>query len=169
MQPIPSTPIKTYPQRGPLQQFRFADSLAFNCFRCGQAKTSKLIAVYRGNWASRLCNACYGRLLSLYEIKAGTGADDERAEGLASALLGMVGEDEARQAERLFTASEDRAARLAPETLRFIATAEYVAGGLTPIRSLSGRPPLSAFARPSSPSSTTVFSSRLPPSRPAKT
>jgi hypothetical protein len=86
--------------------------------------------VYCGNWAKRLCNACYGGLLSLYEIKAGTGADDERAEGLASALVAMVGTDDVRQAEKLFQASEDRAARLSPETLRFIATAEYVAGRL---------------------------------------
>lgn len=130
MQPAPLTVTKTYPARGPLQQFRFADSVAFDCFRCGQAKTSKLITAYRGDRSKRLCNACYGRLLSLYEIKGGTAPDDERAEGLASALVGMVADDEARQAEKLFRASEDRAARLSPEALRFVATAEYVAGRL---------------------------------------
>jgi hypothetical protein len=130
MQPAPSTVTKTYPARGPLQQFRSADSVAFDCFRCGQAKTSKLITVYRGDRSKRLCNGCYGRLLSLYEIKAGTAADDERAEELASALVAMVADEEARQAEKLFRASEDRAARLSPEALRFVATAEYVAGTL---------------------------------------
>jgi hypothetical protein len=130
MQPAPSTLTKTYPPRGPLQQFRFADSTAFDCFRCCQAKKSKLIAVYCGDWSKRLCNGCYGRLLSLYEIKAGTAADDERAEGLASALIAMVAQDDARQAEKLFRALEQRAARLSSEALRFIATAEYVADRL---------------------------------------
>jgi hypothetical protein len=130
MQPSPSTIIKTYPARGPLQQCRFAESIAFDCCRCGQAKTSKLITVYRGDQSKRLCNGCYGRLLSLYEIKAGAAADDERAEGLASALAAMVADDDVRQAEKLFRASEDRAARLSPEALRFVATAEYVAGRL---------------------------------------
>ena len=130
MQPASSTAIKTYPPRGPLQQFRFAESAAFDCFRCSQAKKSKLITVYRGDWSKRLCNGCYGRLLSLYDIKAGTGPDDERAEGLASALVAMVADDDARQAEKLFRASEDRAAHLSAEALRFIATAEYVAGRL---------------------------------------
>jgi len=34
------------------------------------AAPSKLITVYRGDWSKRLCNSCYGRLLSIYEIKA---------------------------------------------------------------------------------------------------
>ena len=69
--PVPSTAIKTYPPRGPMQQFRFADVTAFECFRCGQAKKSKLLTIYSGDWNRRLCNGCYGRLLSLYDIKAG--------------------------------------------------------------------------------------------------
>src|SRR3954454_24092716 len=75
LQPAPSTIVKTYPPRGPMQQFRFAESTAFDCFRCGQAKKSKLITVYRQDWSRRLCNGCYGRLLSIYEIKAGTAPD----------------------------------------------------------------------------------------------
>ena len=35
MKTVPSNVTKTYPQRGPLSQFRFADSTAFWCFRCG--------------------------------------------------------------------------------------------------------------------------------------
>jgi hypothetical protein len=130
MQPTPSTITKTYPPRGPLQQFRFADSVAFDCFRCGDSKKSKLITVYGGNSSKRLCNGCYGRLLSLYEIKAGTAAEDERAEALAAALMTMAAEDEVRQAEKLFRTSEERAERLSAEGLRFIATAEFVAGQL---------------------------------------
>jgi hypothetical protein len=75
-------------------------SAAFSWFRCGDAKKSKLITVYNGDWSKRLCNGCYGRLLSIYEIKAGTGADDQRAEELAVGLLSAVALDEQRQAER---------------------------------------------------------------------
>jgi hypothetical protein len=89
MEPVPSTVTKAYPQRGPLQQFRFAESIAFSCFRCGETKKSKLITIYSREWSKRLCNGCYGRLLSLYEIKAGTAADDQRADELASALVSL--------------------------------------------------------------------------------
>lgn len=130
MEPVPSTVTKTYPQRGPLQQFRFAEGTSFRCFRCGDTKKSKLITVYSGDWSRKLCNGCYGRLLSLYEIKAGTAADDHRVEQLADALLSLVTVDQQRQAERLFRASDNRAEALSPGALRFIATAEYVAAQL---------------------------------------
>lgn len=130
MEPVPSTVSKTYPQRGPLQQFRFSEGTAFKCFRCGETKRSKLITVYRGDWSRRLCNGCYGRLLSLYEIKAGTAADDQRAEALADALLSTAAVDVQREAERLFRASHERASRLSSEAMRFVATAEHVAGTL---------------------------------------
>ena len=127
MEPIPSNKTKTYPQRGPLQQFRFTESTAFRCFRCGDTKKSKLITVYNGAWSKRLCNGCYGRLLSLYEIKAGTAADDQKADELAAALLSAVTLDVQRQAENLLKTSEKRAERLSAEAVRFIATAQYVA------------------------------------------
>jgi hypothetical protein len=130
MEPVPSTVVKTYSQRGPLQQFRFAEVTAFTCFRCGEAKKSKLITVYGSDWSKRLCNGCYGRLLSLYEIKAGTDADDQRAEQLAAALLSSVALDEQRQSERKFRTSEKRAEYLSAESVRFIATSEHVAGQL---------------------------------------
>ena len=139
MEPVPSTVTKTYPQRGPLQQFRFAEGTAFRCFRCGNSKKSKLITVYSGDWSRKLCNGCYGRLLSLYEIKAGTSEDDQRAEELADALLSLVTVDQQRQAERLFRASGSRAEAISPEALRFIATAEHVAGQLESNAQLNGR------------------------------
>jgi hypothetical protein len=128
MEPVPSTVIKTYPPRGPMQQFRFTEGTAFTCFRCGDPKKAKLITIYGDNWARRLCNGCYGRLLSLYDIKAGTAPDDEKAEALASALFSIVAVDDRRKAEQLFRASDKRASLLSPETLRFVATAEHVAG-----------------------------------------
>ena len=129
-QGIPSTVTKTYPKRGPLQQFRFIEATAFRCFRCSSAKKSKLITVYSGDWSRKLCNGCYGRLLSLYETKSGTGAEDKRAEQLGYALFFLVTVDQQRQAERLFRASDNRAAALSSEALRFIVTAEHVAGQL---------------------------------------
>ena len=130
MEAVPSTLTKTYPKRGPLQQFRFSDATAFKCFRCGHTKKSKLTTVYNSDWSRKLCNGCYGWLLSIYDIKAGTDADDLRAEKLADALLSSVKVDQQRQAELLFKASEKQAEILSPEALRFIATAEHVAAQL---------------------------------------
>lgn len=127
MEPVPSTVTKTYPRRGPLQQFRFAESTSFECFRCGHAKVSKLLIIYRQDWSRKLCNGCYGRLLSLYEIKAGTREEDQAAEEIAVVLLSSIELDAQRQAERLFRASDARADNLCAEGLRFIATAEHVA------------------------------------------
>jgi hypothetical protein len=59
----------------------------------------------------------------------------------------MVPDDDIRQAEKLFRASEERAARLSSEALRFISTAEYVAGRLEaekPLAFLISREDLSA-------------------------
>jgi hypothetical protein len=130
MEPVPSSVTKAYPPRGPLQQYRFAEGTAFRCFRCGETKKSKLITVYSGDWSRKLCNGCYGRLLSLYEIKAGTVAEEQRAEQLADVLLSLATIDQQREAERLFRAYDNRAESLCPEALRFIATSEHVAAQL---------------------------------------
>lgn len=132
MEPVPSTLTKTYRQRGPLQQFRFAESVSFRCFRCGNTKKSKLITRYAENWSQKLCNGCYGLLLSIYEIKAGTAADDERADKLIRALFSLTTIDQQREAERAFRASNERADDISAEARRFIATAEYVAEHLKP-------------------------------------
>ena len=142
MEPVPSTVTKTYPARGPLQQFRFAEGTAYRCFRCGETKKSKLITVYGGDWSRRLCNGCYGRLLSLFEIKAGLQPEDQRVEALAEALLGTVTLDDQRNAERLLRASDRRAERLTPEAVRFVATAEHVAGTLQSDARLEWSPPV---------------------------
>jgi hypothetical protein len=130
MEPVPSTIVKTYPRRGPLQQFRFIENTAFTCFRCANTKKSKLIITYYGDWSKKLCNGCYGRLLSLFDVKAGTAPDDERADELAASLLSMVATDNQRKAEMLLRASERRAEQLCPEAVKFIATAEHVAAQL---------------------------------------
>jgi hypothetical protein len=136
MKPVPFDIEKTYASRGSLRQFRLAQSAAFNCVRCGQSKKSKLITIYRDDWSKRLCNGCYGRLLSIYEVKAGTASDDERAEALASVLLSIVSKDQVDQAERVLRAAEERVKFLSPEAVRFISTSEHVS------KHLSGMPEL---------------------------
>ena len=130
METAPAKIAKTYPARGPMQQFRLAEISSFRCFRCGDTKRSKLITTYNGDWSSRLCNGCYGRLISLFDIKAGSRPDDERSEALAHALLSAVNLEAQRRAERLYRAANERAERLTPSTVRFIATAEHVGAEL---------------------------------------
>jgi hypothetical protein len=126
IKPVPFEIEKTYQARGPLQQYRLTQSAAFSCLRCGESKKSKLVTIYGYDWSKRLCNGCYGRLLSIYEVKAGMAPDDERADVLASVLLSLVSQDEIAQAERLLSISEKRAELLSPAAVRFISTSEHV-------------------------------------------
>src|SRR5262245_59676878 len=80
-------------------------------------KKSKLINVYSGDWSKRLCNGCHERLLSLYEIKAGTAAEDQKVEDLVAALLSAVAADDQSQAELRLRASEKRAEQLSAESV----------------------------------------------------
>ena len=88
--------VKDYPKRGPLSQYRFEKSIMFNCFRCGQSKTSKLITIYNKDWNKRLCNGCYGGLLSIYEIKVGQTEIDVKLEKLTEVLIKLVDESKIR-------------------------------------------------------------------------
>lgn len=89
-----------------MRQYRLAASTSFRCFRCGLAKTSKLVTVFRQDWNNLLCNGCYGRLLSLHDIRAGSADDSERADALAEQLLVLVSVDEQRDAMELLRALE---------------------------------------------------------------
>lgn len=122
--PVATEIIKEYPQRGPIQQFRLTTLTSFHCFRCGEVKKSKLLVVYDGDWDRLLCNGCYGRLLSIYEIKAGTKSDDEKASELADVLLSLFTKDQLRENERLFRIAEKRADLLSENARRFVATSE---------------------------------------------
>jgi len=79
-------------------------------------------------------------LLSIFEIKAGTTTDDERADQLAQALIKLVSKDDRREAEKRFCISEDRSRFLSKDTLKFIATAESVAEHLESDASLEWSP-----------------------------
>lgn len=142
MEPVPSTVVKRYPARGPLQQIRFVEATAFRCFRCGATKKSKLIVIYSGDWSRKLCNGCYRRLHSLFKIKAWLYPEDQRAEALAEALIGTVVINDILNAERLLRLSEKRADFLTPESVRFVATAEHVAGMLQSEAHLEWSPPI---------------------------
>lgn len=121
---------RTYPPRGPLQQYRLDSSTSFVCFRCGAAKTSKLVTVLRGDWGHLLCNGCYGRLLSLHEIRRDAPDIEGVADDVANELLAVLSNEELRRAEELLRAREGRSANLDPKSLRLLATAEYVAAQL---------------------------------------
>ena len=138
--PVASQLIKVYPPRGPLQQYRFKEATAFHCFRCGASKKSKLITIYNNDWHKRLCNGCYGKLLSIYNVKAGTGPSNEKAEALAEILLSLLTRDQEREAQRLFQTSEKRSIFLSEKTTRFLATADYVARSLSHEASLDWSP-----------------------------
>ena len=110
-----------------MQQYRFATSTVFHCVRCGRSKKSRLITIYGGDWSKRLCNACYGRLLSLYEVKAGTSPDDKKAEDLSRILLTLVTEDERRRCQQILLASESRSVKLSSSALQFLTSSEFLA------------------------------------------
>jgi hypothetical protein len=56
--------IKEYPPKGAYKQFRFDVQCSLTCSKCGKAKKSRLITIIDDDWDRKLCNACYGTLLS---------------------------------------------------------------------------------------------------------
>jgi hypothetical protein len=131
---------KEYPSRGPLSQFRFDKSISFTCFRCGQYKTSKLITVYNNDWTKRLCNGCYGSLLSIYDIKKGQQEIDLKVEELSTILLKLVDENNIRQQSERIYLKINQAKHLSPSSMKFFATSEYVAETLTKEANLDWSP-----------------------------
>ena len=128
--------IKTYQQRGPVRQYRLAASISFGCFRCGLAKTSKLVTVFREDWNRLLCNGCYGLLISLHDIRAGSADDSERADALAEQLLALASEAELREAMQLLRMRSDQVDQLTERSQRLLATSEYVASHLANVTDL---------------------------------
>jgi hypothetical protein len=140
MKNVPSQIEKEYPSRGPLHQFRFKEATAFHCFRCGTSKKSKLITIYNDDWSRQLCNGCYGRLLSIYDVKIGTRTDDEKAVALAELLLSLFNRDQVRESERLFRLSEQRGRYLTERAVKFVATAEHLSRVLEEVVNLDWSP-----------------------------
>jgi hypothetical protein len=132
--------VKDYPKRGPLSQYRFEKSIMFNCFRCGQSKTSKLITIYNKDWNKRLCNGCYGGLLSIYEIKVGQTEIDVKLEKLTEVLIKLVDESKIRNQTIKINLQSNKTKFLKPTTMRFFATSECVANTLTKEANLDWSP-----------------------------
>lgn len=123
-----------------MHQYRLCEAMAFHCFRCGESKKAKLITTYNDDWRRLLCNGCYGRLLSIYEIKAGTESDDDKANSLAALLVSLFGRDQSREAQRIFSLSERRAQLLTENSLRFVATSAHLSRILESVADLDWSP-----------------------------
>ena len=123
--------VKAYPRRGSLEQFRLSKASEFVCFRCHQKKTAKLVATC-GSWQQLMCNGCYGYLLSVYEVKAGTESDDVKAEQLAGLLLKLLPTEwPDRVGEEVAPYGGFDRSKLSSAANRFVMTAEHVASSLT--------------------------------------
>ena len=131
---------KEYPARGPLKQFRFDKSISFACFRCGQSKVSKLITIYNDNWTKRLCNGCYGGLLSIYDIKKGEHTIDDKVEQLSNLLLKLIDENKLKEQTDRIILKDNKAKYLSKISLRFFATSECVAETLEKEKNLDWSP-----------------------------
>lgn len=59
--------IKTYPEKGPLSLYRFEKIITYNCTRCKNEKKTKLVSTFNKKWDIKICNGCYGELLSIYQ------------------------------------------------------------------------------------------------------
>ena len=119
--------IKTYPQRGPLRQYRLATSTSFVCFRCGMGKTSKLVSTARADWDRLLCNGCYGHLLSIWDIKAGSLEEGSRDAALLEMLATAASAAEVARAQSRLIASAPHYAQLSETARQMLATAHAVA------------------------------------------
>lgn len=96
--------------------------------------------IYDNDWNHLLCNGCYGRLLSIYEIKAGARSDDDKATALAEVLLSLLSKDQIREAERLYQLAEKRASLLSTAALKFVATSEHLSRALETVPDLDWSP-----------------------------
>jgi hypothetical protein len=79
-----------------------------------------------------LCNGCYGYLLSIWEIRAGTQPDAERDNDLLHVLTSAITAAQVEQGRAVLLARETRANALSTETQTLLSTAEAVHAGLVP-------------------------------------
>lgn len=125
---IAMTPVvQRYPPRGNLQLIRYDSNAPFECWRCRKTKVSKLQAVVNLEQPRIICNACYGYLLSLAEIKAQNIEPWVKAEQIHNLT---IKEASAKQATQATERQEQRLKQywkfLSNEARSFIGTAEYL-------------------------------------------
>jgi hypothetical protein len=132
--PVPGDPVGTavraYDPRGPLQQYRLPASHTFTCWRCGTTKTSKLVTVVDTDPQRLLCNGCYGRLLSLWEIKAGDLPDDDRDRAVLELLAKSVPAGQVAAARRRLQAQAGVYSSVSEQAQLMLATADAVSAAL---------------------------------------
>ena len=87
-----------------------------------------------------MCNGCYGELLSIYDLKTSGKVPDEAADELADLLLSFVGKDEALKLAHRYRLVQRQATVLHERVVRFLATADHVAGTLGGSTSLDWSP-----------------------------
>jgi len=122
-----ATIVKQYPPRGNLQLFRYDSNAPFECWRCRRTKISKLQAVVTLEKPRIICNACYGCLLSLAEIKAQDIEPWLKAEQIHDLTLKEISAKAAAQAaEKQERRYKQYWKFLSAEARRFIGTAEYL-------------------------------------------
>lgn len=78
--------------------------------------------------------------MSIYEIKTGSGSEDDNATALALLLLSLCEKEQAREAQRLFHLSERRAELLSEISLRFVSTSEHLFRVLDSVSELDWSP-----------------------------
>ncbi len=119
--------VKLYPARSNLQLYRYDSNAPFECWRCRKTKVSKLQAVVSLEKPRVICNACYGRLLSLAEIKAQDVEPWLKAEQIHDLTLKEISAKEAAEAiEREERRRKQYWKFLSEDARRFIGTAEYL-------------------------------------------
>lgn len=121
-----ATATKIYPPRGPLEQYRFASLTEFTCYRCGAAKKSKLLVTVDGDWDQLLCNGCYGRLVSIWLIKAGDLPDDQRDTAILELLRSGLAPESVDASRESCARRSSGFVRLSPEAQQMLATAHAV-------------------------------------------
>ena len=122
-----TTIIKRYPQKDNFQLIRYDSAAPFECWRCRKTKVSKLQAIVKIEQEHILCNACYGYLQSLAEIKAKdiepwykeNQIHDLNLKQVSAKLAAKAAEKESVRFKKYWNF-------LSPETRRFIGTADYL-------------------------------------------
>ena len=138
-----TTIIKRYPPKGNLQLIRYDSSAPFECWRCRKTKVSKLQAIVQLEQPRIICNACYGRLQTLAEIKAkdiepwlkANQIHDLNLKEVSAKSAAQAAEKEARRRKQYWKF-------LSPKAIQFIGTAEYLYEQMADKDDLDFSPPI---------------------------
>jgi len=114
--------IKKYTPRHALQLFRLTNPAMFQCARCTRAKKSRRYALSDKHPGYKLCNRCYGRLVSMLDVENIALPNAKKTDLLADLLLSSFSNAQKQEAERLYRLSEKRTKYLDQKSVTFIAT-----------------------------------------------